>query len=241
MLSTFLVIALATPVPPPAAHLHIELAFADGAAAAIDTLIAGEAARVWEPYGVAVSVASGTAEADCRAVTVHVEILDKPPGGVNDHALGSIVFLNGAPDPAVSLYGGTASELVASVVGGSMSQWTTAYRNAVIGRVLGRALAHEIGHYLLHTREHSATGLMRAVQPIDELMRVEDARMVLSPREQALLRDTWPAEFESDQRSRRFMTTRRDGSRPRRRSSSTTARSAELSSSQGTTANPRRA
>jgi hypothetical protein len=55
--------------------------------------------------------------------------------------------------------------------------------------VLGRALAHEIGHYLLGTREHSTSGLMRAAPRIDELMAVFDPKMVLSPQQQAVLRD----------------------------------------------------
>jgi hypothetical protein len=103
----------------------------------------------------------------------------------------------------VSLYGGTVSELVASVAGGSMSQWTTASRDAVMGRVLGRALAHEIGHYLLHTRDHSAAGLMRAVQPIDELMGVADPKMVLTPQQQTILRDTWLSGSDSVQHAAR--------------------------------------
>jgi hypothetical protein len=40
-----------------------------------------------------------------------------------------------------------------------------------LARVLGRALAHEIGHYLLASPAHTATGLMRATQSIQSLVK----------------------------------------------------------------------
>jgi hypothetical protein len=189
MLSVSFVAALAPAAPAPAARVRVELVFTGTVPAGIDALIVDEAARVWAPYGVAVSRASGSARAGCDSLVMRVAIVDKPAQDVNDHALGSILFLAAEPTPFISLYAGTASDLVASVASGSMSQWTTSYHDGVMGRVLGRALAHEIGHYLLGTREHSISGLMRAAPRIDELMAVFDPKMILSPQQQAVLRD----------------------------------------------------
>ena len=201
MLPTVFAVAFAmtTQPPAPAAHLHIGLAFDRGAPAPIEPLIAEEAARVWTPYGVAVGIGNGTTEPGRDFVTLHVELVDKPASDVNDQALGSILFLDSAPGPTISLYAGTASDLVSLVAAGSISRWTIAYHNAVMGRVLGRALAHEIGHYLLNTRAHSPSGLMRAVQPILELMDFTDSRLVLSADQQALLHDKWRAGFSASE------------------------------------------
>jgi hypothetical protein len=198
MLPMVFVIALAA-MPHPASRLHFQLRFTDVVHRGIDPLIASEAAHVWAPYGVTLSVAGAAGDAECQAGTVHVEILDRPRGSIDDHALGAIAFYDGAPRPDVSLYVEPAADLVASVAGGAMSQWTIAYRNAVMGRVLGRALAHEIGHYLLNTREHAPAGLMRAVQPINELMGVADPKMVLTAREQVILRMTIYARNTAEQ------------------------------------------
>jgi len=48
------------------------------------------------------------------------------------------------------------------------------------GRVLGRALAHEIGHFLLQSRDHAATGLMRARQWTPDLVPPDRRRFGLS-------------------------------------------------------------
>jgi hypothetical protein len=112
---------------------------------------------------------------------LHVSIAQRPASRINDQSLGSIVFLDGVPQPRISLYVATAADLISSAAGGDTSRWPVAYRDGLLTRVLGRALAHEIGHYVLNTREHSASGLMRAVQPIAELMEFRDERLVLSP------------------------------------------------------------
>jgi hypothetical protein len=85
--------------------------------------------------------------------------------------LGSIPFLGDSPEPAIVMY---PNAIVTLVSGASLSNpvdnWPSARRNIIHGRVLGRALAHEIGHFLLRSRRHSAIGLMRAHQPVADLI-----------------------------------------------------------------------
>ena len=181
---------LAGPVAP--AHARIALAFDAGAPPALRTSIVEEAARVWAPYGIALADAAGSAPAT-DILVLRVAIADKPAPDTNDHALGSIPYHDGVFDASIALYAGTASSLMpaaleSSGAPGASSPWPPAYYDALLARVLGRALAHEIGHYLLHTRNHSASGLMRAVQPIGSLM--DSAyRLVLREDEVAVLRE----------------------------------------------------
>jgi len=49
-------------------------------------------------------------------------------------------------------------------------QWMTlAQQRIYLSRALGRALAHELGHYLFATKQHTATGLMKARHSSDDL------------------------------------------------------------------------
>jgi hypothetical protein len=50
----------------------------------------------------------------------------------------------------------------------------------ILGRMLGRALAHEMGHFLLRKQGHSSTGLMKAQQPVPDLMREDRNCCILS-------------------------------------------------------------
>ena len=185
MLSS-LVLVLAMMPMPATARLHVALAFDDGAAPAFEAAVAEEAARVWAPYGI---VLDGSPDPSCHlgTVTLHVSIAQRPDLGTNNRALGSIVFRDGAPEPHISLFLATAADLVSTAVSSDPAHWPIAYHDAMLSRVLGRALAHEIGHYLLNEREHSGSGLMRAVHPIAELMEFRDTNLALSPSDMAIL------------------------------------------------------
>ena len=191
MLLTFLSIAITAAGPVAPTSARIALAFDAGTPASMRTSIVQEAARVWAPYGIALADAAVSPPAGDGLL--RVAIVDRPAPDTNDRALGSIPYHDGVFDASISLYAGTASGLVSAALEssgapGASSPWPPAYYDALLGRVLGRALAHEIGHYLLHTRNHSASGLMRAVQPIGWLM--ESAhRLVLTEDEVAVLRE----------------------------------------------------
>ena len=192
MLLTLLSIAITTGGPAAPTSTRIALAFNAGTPASMRTSIVQEAARVWAPYGIALADATGSPPAG-GGLLLRVAIVDRRALDTNRHALGSIPYDDGVFDASISLYAGTASDLVSAALEssgapGSASRWPPVYYDALLGRVLGRALAHELGHYLLHTRNHSASGLMRAVQPIDGLM--ESAhRLVLTEDEVAVLRE----------------------------------------------------
>lgn len=193
MLSTLLSIALIAAASPAAPQARIALAFAAGTSPAMRAAIVDEGARVWRPYGIALTDAARSAP-PAEVLVLRVAILDRPPPGTDDHALGSIPYHDGAFDAAISLYAGTASQLVSGALessgapGGSFA-WPPAYRDALLARVLGRALAHEVGHYLLQTRHHSASGLMRAVQPIRSLMEGSGPPLALTADEAAVVRE----------------------------------------------------
>jgi hypothetical protein len=193
MLLTLLSIAITAAWPSAPTSARIALVFDAGTPASMRTLIVQEAARVWAPYGIALADASGSPPAG-DGLLLRVAIVDRSAPDTNDHALGSIPFHDGVFDASISLYAGTASGLVSAALEssgapGASSPWPPAYYDALLGRVLGRALAHEIGHYLLHTRNHSASGLMRAAQPIRSLMEASDHRLVLTADEVAVLRE----------------------------------------------------
>jgi hypothetical protein len=59
--------------------------------------------------------------------------------------------------------------------------------------VLGRAIAHEIGHLILGTDEHSATGLMREVWTVEQLVRNRSEDWQFSPAQTFELRSAWLA------------------------------------------------
>jgi hypothetical protein len=192
MLLTFLSIAITAAGPTAPTSARIALAFDAGTPVSRRTSIVQEAARVWAPYGIALVDAAGSPPAG-DGLLLRVAIVDRPAPDTNDHALGSIPYHDGVFDASISLYAGAASGLVSAALEssgapGASSPWPPAYYDALLGRVLGRALAHEIGHYLLHTRNHSASGLMRAGQPIVWLM--ESAhRLILTEDEVAVLRE----------------------------------------------------
>jgi hypothetical protein len=149
--------------------------------------VAEEAARVWAPYGIALDESPADSPCHTGTITLHVAMAQTPGPGTNPHALGSIVFTGGAPEPRVSLYVATAADLVSTATHNDPSHWPVAYHDAILSRVLGRALAHEIGHYILNQREHSTSGLMRAVQPVTELMEFRDTNLALSPGDVVIL------------------------------------------------------
>ena len=163
-----------TPLTP----VHLELDFA-AAMTPVASIALAEAARVWTPYQVSIR-RDGHVSND--VVVVRVTIGNHAPTtGPDSRAVGSIQFQNGAPLPEITLFEQRAWELICAVAGATAEHWPTSYRELMVGRVLGRALAHELGHYLLQSRQHSATGLMRATQSIADLMADKGTNLFLTP------------------------------------------------------------
>jgi hypothetical protein len=143
-----------------------------------------EAARVWAPYGVSIEPVGGTR---VRGTLVHVRLAAPSQSASDAGALGTIEFHDGVPDPDVTLYPQRAWALIVRTVGSAANGWPLSYRDQVLARVLGRALAHELGHFLLQLPVHSASGLMRGIQPLSSLMEGDHSAFTLSPDERAIL------------------------------------------------------
>jgi len=141
-----------------------------------------EAARIWAPYGVDVRAAAVTGPRHDDVVRLFVAFADRPKPPIAADALGSILFNGDVPQPAIVMYPKAIDDLVstATLLGRSAAEWPPLLHELVLGRALGRALAHEIGHYLLRTRQHSPSGLMRARQPILDLVAAERQPLLLS-------------------------------------------------------------
>ncbi|HTL45058.1 MAG TPA: hypothetical protein VL262_12025 [Vicinamibacterales bacterium] len=145
---------------------------------------ADEAARLWAPYGVSIETLGSVG---VHGMLVHVRFAAPPDGSSDARALGTIEFHDGVPDPDVTLYPQRAWTLIVRTVGPAANGWPLSYRDQVLGRVLGRALAHELGHFLLQMPAHTVNGLMRAVQPIVNLMDGTRSAFTLSADEIAVL------------------------------------------------------
>jgi hypothetical protein len=179
---TSLVAALAIVVSP----VHIRLVFAPGhhVPPAAERAAVAEAAAIWEPYGVVVTTAERTATPahDCVTVTV---VMNTSPAGADETwraPLGAVDFDGeGAPIRVIRLFIARLLTLLESAHMWDVpaSQWPRVIRDGVVGRAIGRVLAHEIGHVLLRTTDHTARGLMRAVQYPDELIDPARSRYTL--------------------------------------------------------------
>jgi hypothetical protein len=142
---------------------------------ALEHTIVTEADHIWSRHGINVREGDGLVALSVRIVS------DGPSahGAAAWNPLGAVSFFaKGRPDRHISLFYDAAIDLIADArwPGEAALRWIVPYQLDIVGRVLGRALAHEIGHYLLRTPEHSGQGLMRAHQPIAEMM-AEDGRL----------------------------------------------------------------
>ena len=141
-----------------------------------------EAARIWAEYGVAVSTSEvGRYGGGDGAVGLTVTFTASPDPRPESGTLGSIRFTDGVPEPAITMYPDAVAAIVASMRFTSDVFYSQPpFRDQMLGRVLGRALAHEIGHFLLRSRNHSPTGLMRALQPASDLVAPDRRRFQLT-------------------------------------------------------------
>jgi len=158
------------PSPP---RLQIDVVF-EGLAmrSEIEASAMAEVAGIWAAYGVDVRASSENDEGRDGAVRLVVALADYRAKHLAAGALGSILFVDGVPGPAIVIYPKAIDALVSSatVMGLNDRQLTTGLRDFIVGRVFGRALAHEIGHYLLRSQSHSGEGLMRALQFTPDLV-----------------------------------------------------------------------
>ena len=169
----------------------------------VEASVIDEIVGIWAPYGVDVFMSSNARDAgsnnDVTLVATLADRQNRPHAG---QVLGSIVFADGVPKPAITMYQHAINALVSTVtvVGTTELQWPAAYRDLIVGRVLGRALAHEIGHFLLRSRQHPEVGLMRAPHQAPDLVALDRRAFTLSAEEQMRLVTMTSTTFRSSTR-----------------------------------------
>jgi hypothetical protein len=186
MLTTAFVLLLSLLNPPTPPHLRVDVVFKGLPmqprleASAID-----EVTYIWAAYGVDIQAVGSTDPGRDDAVRLSVVLANLPNAPTAPGMLGSIPFLDDTPEPVIILYPGAVTTLISTVKVFERPDhdWPDLLREVVHGRVLGRALAHEIGHYLLRSRQHSATGLMRAQQSTFDLISLDRRSFTLSANE----------------------------------------------------------
>jgi len=137
----------------------------------LEALALKEATLIWAAYGVDVNASDPRDCQSTNALRLTVTLASGPDRAIGAAALGSIRFQDGVPEPAIVLYPNVIAALVAATPPGHfIVDSQGAVRDFILGRALGRALAHEIGHFLLRSQQHSADGLMRALQPTTDLV-----------------------------------------------------------------------
>lgn len=147
-----------------------------------------EVSGIWSEYGVDVRLRDPRHERP-EAIELRVVLAESKAANIAPNALGSISFVDDVPKPLILMYPNTIAKLVSTqpALGRSETEWPIGLRDLILGRVFGRALAHEIGHYLLQSREHSPAGLMKANQPVPDLVSADRRLFGLTTDETARL------------------------------------------------------
>ena len=160
---------------------------------AIQRLAVEEAARVWAPYRVDVTLKQGAGlpSSEPEGAVISVRLVGLAPRTMAAASpFGSIQFVSGLPAPLVFLHYEAISRAIAdgAAVGVREAQWPSALRERVLGRIVGRVLAHEIGHFVLRSPRHASRGLMRPIQHITELIAGNGELFGLTSEDLTLLR-----------------------------------------------------
>jgi len=159
----------------------------------IQGLAVDEAARVWAPYRVAVTLrktpAAASSAPEGAVLSVRLAALS-PRTIASSSPFGSIRFVDGRPEPLVFLHYEAIGRAIArnGALGLREEQWPALLRDRVLGRIVGRVLAHEIGHFVLRSPRHASRGLMRPIQSIAELIAGNGDIFGLTPDDLNLLR-----------------------------------------------------
>ena len=171
--------------------LQLSLAFPPDAVLSPLTRTAAvdEAARLWSPYGIAITACADERRGRAGVITVAIVETPRVPASAVSRPLGAIVFDEGEPAPVIAVYLAEILRLVSDVrvLGAAESQWPPLMRERIVGRVIGRVLAHEVGHYALRTTAHTRAGLMRPTHVPMALVAPESRPFVLSKAEAARL------------------------------------------------------
>lgn len=176
----------------PRLQVQIEIEPGTGLTAADLRAIAHEVEQIWSPAVDLVLTPDGvgrTLAVDAIRLTITTRTLPAHDAT----GLGWIDFVDGEPQPAITVSVAVARQLVAAGAwrGRPLASLPKQASRIFVQRTLARAVAHEIGHYLLRSKAHDRQGLMRPAFTVDEIMDRRGALVRLS--EQAISRLRTPA------------------------------------------------
>ena len=179
--------------PPPPSRIRIVLDVDARLPPAIQRLAVEEAARLWAPYRVDVTLRKvpPVESTESEGAVLRVRLAGLAPRTIASASpFGSIQFVSGRPEPLVFLHYDAIGRAIADSVAYGLreGQWPSALRDRVLGRIVGRVLAHEIGHFVLRSPRHASRGLMRPIQYITELIAGNGELFGLTPEDLNLLR-----------------------------------------------------
>jgi hypothetical protein len=151
--------------------------------------IAHDVEQIWSRVVDLVVTPAGVGRA-LAVDTIRLTITTRTLPAHDTTGLGWIDFVNGEPQPAITVSVAAARQLLADGTwrGVPFSSLPKRASRTFVQRTLARAVAHEIGHYLLRSKTHDRQGLMRAVFTVDEIMDHRDALVRLSEQAMARLR-----------------------------------------------------
>jgi hypothetical protein len=173
-------------------RLHVDMEVVDGSGLLPEDLriIARGIEAIWSPVLDLVVASPGEGGRFAASDRVHLTLTTGTLPGSEATGLGWIQFVNGEPEPAITVSVTAARHLMeaGSWRGKALASLPKRISRVFLQRTLARAVAHEIGHYLLRSRTHDSRGLMRPVFTVDEMMDGRAALVRLSAEEVARLR-----------------------------------------------------
>ena len=158
--------------------------------------------EIWSPHVEVVLSAPGTvARLGAHALSLHIS--DSTPtsrSGEPLDALAWIDFVDGEPQPAITIAPRRAAETIAkaTVFGRPSREWPAVLERRMRANAIGRALAHEIGHYLLRSAAHAPRGLMRAAFKPQDFAEPDNNRFRLLPAQVDQVRARWVAPLRAE-------------------------------------------
>ena len=187
--------AVAAPLPAdvsrPRLLLQVEVEGDIALDAADLRVIASEVRSIWAPL-IDIAVTIGPASTRLVAVdSLSLVITNRILDTAENTGLGWIEFVNGEPQPAITVSITAASRLLEGGRwrGVQFSALPPRASHLFLQRAIAHAAAHEVGHYVLRSRNHSRRGLMRAVFTVDQIMDGRQSLTRLEPEQVAKLRD----------------------------------------------------
>ena len=121
-------------------------------------MVQDQLTRIWRQQGVLPELTASAMRPGGLRLVFSGSSTRVSPGGPNLCSLGVIHFINGAPEPELTVSLTAVREFVRQ----AHPEWSPGVQTLIAARIAGRVAAHELGHYLLADSKHRRTGLMRA-------------------------------------------------------------------------------